>query len=216
MKRWYLHAMEQPEGVDGQLKADRSVHPQGHFVAAGQTLRASHGGSALFCKTLLPRNATIRVLGGKGHQFEVAGENYDMYDTWWQKVGTPAYQEEIGIGGWRVEVEPPAPQPEDIFLHVLWAADDTAQTMCPVETIEEASQAGARFAVNGVEVKVTFATTGDVGGHITLLQNGKSIDDRPLANGVEDSYQKWSSDPRFQARMTNPYMRAGIGDTRSR
>jgi hypothetical protein len=91
-KRWYLHTMEQPQCLDGQLQPDTILHPQGHFLAQGRTLRASHRGSALFCRTVLPEKASIRVLGDKGHQFEVNGENYDMYDLWWQKVGTTNYQ----------------------------------------------------------------------------------------------------------------------------
>lgn len=211
VKRWYLHSMGQPQCLDGQLAPDTKTHPDGHFLATGRVLRSAHGGSALFCKTLLPRQATIRVLGGKGHQFEVNGENYDMYDLWWQKVGTPAYQEEIGLGWWRVEVEPQQPQPEEMFLHVLWAEDDSVQTMFPVETIEGAGQAGAKFSAHGVEVSVTFATSGEVGGHIRLIRNGKSIYDHALANGVEDNYKKWSSDTRFDAWTTNPYMRVVIG-----
>lgn len=99
VKRWYLHTMAQPQCLDGQLTPDLSVHPEGHFRAEGRVLRAAHGGSALFSRTLLPRDATIRVIGGQGHQFEVAGENYDMYEAWWQKVGTPEYPGRDGQTG---------------------------------------------------------------------------------------------------------------------
>ena len=130
-KRWYLHTMEQPLCVDGALRPDRSLHPEGHFLAGGDTLRAAHAGSVLFSKTVLPRKAIIRVLGGPGHQFEVNGENYDMYPRWWEQIGTKEYQEQIGIGWWRVEVEPPVKSPSDLFLHVLWATDDRAGRCFP-------------------------------------------------------------------------------------
>ena len=155
----------------------------GHFLATGSILRAAHGDSALFCQTLLPRRATVRVLGGKGHQFEVNGENCDMYDSWWEKVGTPDYQEEIGIGWWRVEVEPGEPRGEDVFLHVLWATDDGVTAMFPVEAIEAADCAGAKFSVDGLNVTATFATKGDVSGHLRLARHGEVICDRPLAQG---------------------------------
>ncbi len=211
VKRWYLHTMAQPQCLDGQLVPDTRVHTNGHFLATGRVLRAAHGGSALFCRTLLPRQASIRVLGGKGHQFEVNGENCDMYNVWWEKVGTPAYQEEIGIGWWRVEVEPEVPRTDDVFLHVLWASDDTVQTMFPVETLEAAGQAEAKFSVDGLEVTATFRMTGDIGGHLRLVRNGEAICDWPLAKGIEDSYQKWTNDPRFGAWKTNPFMRAALG-----
>ena len=85
MKRWYLHTMAQPQCLDGQLTPDTQKHADGHLLATGRVLRAAHRGGALFCKTLFPRQATIRVLGGMGHQFEVNGENYDMYDAWWRQ-----------------------------------------------------------------------------------------------------------------------------------
>jgi len=213
-KHWYLHTMEKPECIDGELTPDTRVHPQGHFVAAGRTLRVAHGGSVLFSKTLLPELAEIRVQGGKGHQFEVNGENFDMYDAWWKKVGTPQYQEEIGIGWWRAEVEPRSPSAEDVFLHVLWATDDDTPAMFPVEKVSKQGQAGARFSAEGLDVEVIFATTGEVAGCIKLTRGGQVVCDRPLASAIEDDYQKWHSDSRFDAWMTNPYMRSAVGVTK--
>lgn len=213
VKRWYLHTMAQPLCPDGQLAPDTSVHPDGHFLATGRVLRAAHGGSALFSKTLLPRQATVRVLGGKGHQFEVAGQNYDMYDLWWEKVGTRAYQEEIGLGWWRVEVEPQAPQAEEVFLHVLWSTEETVPEMFPVTTLESDGQAGARFSAEGLAVEVTFATQGDVGARLKLSRGAQVLCDRALAAKVEDDYRKWGADRRFAAWTTNPSMRSVIGET---
>jgi len=211
VKRWYLHTMAQPLCVDGQLRPDSRVHRDGHFLATGRVLRSAHGGSALFSRMLLPRSATLRVLGGKGHQFEVGGENYDMYELWWEKIGTREYQEEIGIGWWRVEVEPQEPQADDVFLHVLWATEETVREMFPVSTIDQDGLAGAGFSADGLEVEVAFATHGDLGGRIKLVRGVHLICDRPLATRVEDDYRKWSPDPRFQAWTTNPHMRAVIG-----
>ncbi len=208
-KRWYLHTMEQPLCVDGALRPDTSVHPDGHFLASGRTLRAPHGGSVLFSKTVLPEKAVLRVLGGRGHQFEVNGENFDMNDLWWQKVGTKEYQERIGLGGWRAEVEPEARQAEDLFLHVLWATDDSVKEMFPVERV---GPAGVRFTADGTAVEATFAPTGPVGGRIKLTRGGKVIADRPLAEGVEDDYRKWASDPRHREWMTSDFLRAVIGE----
>jgi hypothetical protein len=210
-KRWYLHTMEQPLCVDGELRPDRSVHPEGHFLAAGDTLRAAHGGSVLFSKTVLPRKAVIRVLGGPGHQFEVNGENYDMYPQWWKQVGTKEYQEQIGIGWWRVEVEPEAKSPSDLFLHVLWATDDRAQKMFPVETIEDANQVGVRFVADDITVEASFAKTGDVAGHVRMMKEGRALADGPLTSQAKDHYGLWKTDPRFHDWSTNPAMRAVMG-----
>jgi hypothetical protein len=65
--------------------------------------------------------------------------------------------------------------------------------------------------VGGLDVTATFATTGDVSGHLRLARHGEVICDRPLAKGVEDNDAQWTSDPRFNAWRTNEYMRAAIG-----
>ena len=52
--------------------------------------------------------------------------------------------------------------------------------MFPVEKIEQDGQAGAKFTADGLDVEVTFATTGEVAGHIKLAR--QAICDRPLAN----------------------------------
>ena len=207
-KRWYLHTMEQPLCVDGDLQSDRSLHPEGHFLASGDTLRAAHGGSVLFSKTVLPRKAVIRVLGGPGHQFEINGENYDMYPQWWKQVGTKEYQEQIGIGWWRVEVEPQEKSPSDVFLHVLWATDDRVRKMFPVETIESAGETGVRFVADGIAVEASFAKSGEVAGRIHIVKEGRVLADGPLPRHANDHYDLWRSDPRFHDWNTNPAMRA--------
>lgn len=214
-KRWYLHTMEKPECIDGAMKPDTAIHPEGHFLASGKTLRSPHKGSVLFSKTLLPEKAIVRVLGGKGHQFEVNGVNGDMKEEWWAKMDNPdgkAYIERIGLGFWRVEVEPEVKQADDVFLHVLWATDDGAKEMVPVTKIEKNGQVGAQFRADGCDIEVTFAQTGDVAGHVKIVKGGKPVCDRPLASSLEDNYQKWKSDPRFTEWMTSPYMRSVIGE----
>jgi hypothetical protein len=212
-KRWYLHTMEQPSCPSGELRPDVSVHPDGHFLAAGDTLRCAHGGSVLFSKTVLPRKATIRVLGGPGHQFEVNGENYDMYPLWWREVGTRQYQEQIGLGWWRVEVEPQLKAESDLFLHVLWATEDRAREMFPVATIEDAHQVGVRFVADGIDVEAAFSKAGNVGGRIRLKKGSRVIAARGLASAVVDHYRQWNTDPRFQDWNTVPAMRAVMGVT---
>jgi hypothetical protein len=215
IKRWYLHTMDKPECLDGTLTLDTAIHPDGHFLANGTTLRATRLGSALFSKTLLPEKPIIRVLGGPGHQFEVNGINHDLKPEWWKKMDNNegrATLERLGSGWWRVEVEPENKQADDVFLHVLWATDDGAKQMFPVKTIEKNGKVGVQFSADGSDVEVSFAKTGDVAGYIKITKGGKVVCDRALAAEIEDNYQKWNNDPRFKEWMTNPYMRSWIGE----
>lgn len=210
-KRWYLHLMSPPDCLDGPLEPDKSVHPEGHWLARGRTLRSAYGGSALFSRTVLPEKAIIRVLGGEGHRFEVNGINYTMSPAWWKNVGTQRYQDLIGLGWGRVEVEPAEKRADDEFLHVLWATDDAAAEMFDVEKVERDGMVGVRFTADGVSVEVLFARRGPVSARMTLSKGGRTLVDRPLASKVEDVYAKWESDPRFTEWMTNDFMRPLIG-----
>ncbi len=208
-KRWYLHTMEEPTLLDGREERDSTVHPEGHFLWKGTTGRAAHKGSALFWKTLLPKQVVIRKIGGKGHQFEVNGENYDMYDVWYERLGQDFF-DRIGLGMWRIEVEPGQEQTEDLFLHVLWATDGSARRMLPTELIETSDSVGARIRAPGTEVAVTFATTGPVSGHITIRKGAATVLDSDLATEVVDTYEAWRDDPRYGRWMTDPYYQGAL------
>ena len=215
-KRWYLHTMEEPSLLDGTEGLDSSVHPEGHYLWQGKTGKAVHNGSSLFWRTLLPKQAIIRKMGGKGHQFEVNGENYDMYDAWYQRLDQNFF-DRIGLGLWRMEVEPEVKQEEDMFLHVLWATDASAAQMLPTELVQEGGRVGARIKTGdprpgGVglgEVTVLFASAGPVGGHITITGTANPYD-ADLADAVKDTYDAWRDDARYQRWMSEPAMQPAL------
>lgn len=206
-KRWYLHTMEEPRLLDGEETPDPSVHPEGHFLWDGRSGRAEHEGSALLFRTLLPEDATIRKIGGPGHQFEVNGENLDMYDAWYDRLG-PSFAKRIGLGLWRIEVEPARASREDTFLHVLRATDAAAPGRLEAERLMTEEGPGARIRTPDGEVTVTFARRGSVGGHITIRRGAETVVDRPLARTVEDHYEAWRADPRYPRWHTAPFRAA--------
>ena len=75
---------------------------------------------------------------------------------------------------------------------------------------------GAKVTVGTTDYEVTFATDGPVGGHIRVTQAGKLTLERPLATEVEDNYQKWAEDPRYEGWMTRPEYRNFFGKLRDR
>lgn len=209
-KRWYLHTMEKPVLLDGKEEAETSLHPEGHYLWQGRTGKATHHGSALFFKTLLPENAVIRKIGGKGHQFEVNRENYDMYDAWYQRLDQKFF-ERVGLGLWRMEVEPRSKQENDVFLHVLWATEAAVRAMLPVElTRDDPHTTGVRIrAAEGV-VTLTFALSGPLGGHVTIEKSGTVVVDEDLALRVADDYEAWRDDPRYPSWGNDPFVQAAL------
>ena len=88
------------------------------------------------------------------------------------------------LGGWRIEVSPSSPQQEDVFLHLIQAADKGLESMCEASLVETPGQCGVRFQTGGAAATVTFATQGSPAGRIQLASNGQTLIDEPLATVV--------------------------------
>lgn len=208
-KRWYLHSMGEPRCLDGEEEPDRSIHPDGHRLFRGRTVALNHNGARLFCRTLLPERAIIRAIGGKGHQFEINGENYDMYDAWYERVG-PRFSERIGLGRWRIEAEPEVKTTTDTILHVLEVADESTKTMSPAHLVRRGDRVGAEIRTADSEYTVWFRTTGAVGGRLVIRRNGAVVADETLVRDVQDHYRNWSADTRYRSWTTAPHYRTAI------
>lgn len=106
-KRWLLHTIEAP-----------LVTPEGFSVSVPSQDRVGHAGGRLEGKVLLPKEANILPIGGRGFEFFVDDRNYDENGTLQnaiKKLG-PSNGEP---GAWRIEVSPSQDAPEDLFLVVL-------------------------------------------------------------------------------------------------
>ena len=91
----------------------------------------------------------------------------------------------IGLGGGRRTVAQRRPVTTN-FLVVLQAADQTTESMVPVDRIEREGQIGAKVTLGTTTYEVTFATAGPTRGYIRVAQADKVLLDRPLAAEVED------------------------------
>ena len=87
------------------------------------------------------------------------------------------------MGQWRLEVSPGEPRAEDLFLHVIQVGDQTLQAMSATELLESDGTVGARVKSDEGTWEVTFATTGDLAGHIRFAGENASVD-QPLAQTV--------------------------------
>ncbi len=159
-KTWLLHTATEPR-------------------IEGDTFTASHEQGRLFSRTLLPERFSITAIGGPGHQFEVAGRNYPM-------PAGHAYPDTTQLyGQWRVEVSPSEPKTSDLFLHFLQAGDIGLKTPAPSELVRNDKRVGVRFTDKGRTWEVLFDTEGPAGGHVKIMEQGKTVVDRELTKAVQ-------------------------------
>jgi len=156
-KRWLLHTVNRP-------------------LQQGRTVVVTEGEGKLFCRTLLPRDARIQLVGGPGKDFWVDGKNYPP----------PRPKPSDEVGAWRVEVYPGAPRTEDYFLHFLFATDKATRSAPEARLLKEADGVGVEFEAAGKTYRLTFATEGDPAGHVTVTDSsGKVLIDRDLTQEVQ-------------------------------
>ncbi len=207
-KRWLLHTMEKPEAVARSVV--RQTRP-GHFSVTGDTLTAAHMGGRIFCRTLLPAERTIEIIGGSKHRFEVAGVNRDMPQSWYDQVGDREnFRLKNTFGEWRVEVTAKPGSTTDIFLHVLHCADKDETRMIPVEISSTAARRKivANLIIGEKQWWVELNTADTVGARLRTGE-GSWLE---LPTKVEDNYHRWESDPRYKEWMINNLYRPVIGE----
>jgi len=161
-----------------EYRKDWLIHTAHRPAIADRTIRADHGEGRMFCRTLLPAEATLTAVGGPGKEFYAAGKNWSI------DAGGLEPENLAMMGQWRVEVTPAHARKDDVFLHVIQVGDQTLTTMDVTELIEAEGVCGARIASGGRVWEVTFRTTGDLAGHIKRTGAGTVID-TPLASTVQ-------------------------------
>lgn len=132
------------------------VHTAHEPIVSGRTFQADHGEGRMFCRTLLPTDATIQRVGGSGKEFWAAGKNWELVDRGLKP------DNKAMMGQWRVEVSPGAARKEDCFLHIIQVGDRQLEQMDGVELVEEGAWRGGRLRCRGGPVTVTFDTIGDL------------------------------------------------------
>lgn len=155
--------------TDPAYQKDWLLHTAHAPVITGKTVRADHVKGRLFSRTLLPADATLTPVGGPGKEFWT-GKNWDIVR------GNLTPENLAMMGQWRVEVKPGAARAEDHFLHVIQVGDQSLEQMDAVELIEAEGAVGARVQTERGTWEVTFATRGELGGHIRRLGGPTAID----------------------------------------
>lgn len=160
-KTWLLHMAKEP-------------------VVNGQEFHAEQGGGMLFCKTVFPVNAKLTKIGGPEKQFWSDGRNWPLPQL---KPGDWNYAHMRGMptdtcelfGQWRMEVSPGKSTTDDIFLHLIQVGDISLPSMVDSEPLKTGNRTGVKFIYMDKEYKVMFNTKDEVGGEISISQNGWRI-----------------------------------------
>jgi hypothetical protein len=158
-KTWLLHTVEEPRIEGAEFTA---VHEEGK----------------LFVRTLLPERVSTEKIGGPGRQFWSGGRNWPLPKSYRIPNDHPL------LGQWRVEVSPRQSRADDVFLHVIQAADRSVARMADARPIRSGNRPGVRISHGGAEWEVVFATSGPPSGHIALRRHGRTQVDRELRRDV--------------------------------
>jgi hypothetical protein len=89
-------------------------------------------------------------------------------------------------GAWRIEVYPTKPATRDYFLHVIRMQSNQAEEPGAVAlSRDDKDRAEANVVLGGRVYLISFAKTGDTGGHIRITDKaGKVLADRPFATKI--------------------------------
>jgi hypothetical protein len=156
----------------------------------GMEFYSDHWQGRLFCRTILPEEAEITKIGGPGKQFWSDGRNWPLPeltpDDWGYERRHRLPPDTLDLlGQWRIEVRPPKPRADDIFLHLLHVGDTSLKSMSDSSPLKEDDMVGVSFSHGNREYQVMFATGNQAGGKIFIMENGRIILDEAFTNQVK-------------------------------
>lgn len=158
-KRWLLHTLMMPRVQGRQFVAE---------VVPGSG-RARRGGR-LEGHVLLPRDALLLPIGGRGFEFFVDGVNFDEGGALQEALARPR-PNGPEPGRWRLELMPAHDAAEDRFLVVLLPRDHGAAAPHRVRLLEEGGRVGAEVAGPRRTVRYWFRP-GTLGAQVEVVGAG--------------------------------------------
>ncbi|HUW58119.1 MAG TPA: hypothetical protein VMZ92_15885 [Planctomycetota bacterium] len=192
-KTWHIHPMEKPE-VEGNTFRWQAWLPGSKPQPVGQ----------LIGWRLLPEEAEMKIIGGKGQECWINGKNYhtvrgdDVSNGRYKKQDEADWEH-----AWRIDVTPTKAAEEDIFLHVLQTFVGKPDPVAQVKRVETPQTVGAEIILGRDSWTVTFGRDGLPGGRIRLGRGAKIVLDEALPKEVEETYRHWKDDPRYRTWTTD-------------
>jgi hypothetical protein len=152
-KAWLLHCVDEPS-VNGDIVT----------ITNGPFGSAQGRPGRLTCRTVLPEHPEITKVGGPGKECWVDGRNWPAVEREWTR----------DAGSWRVEVSPPQPAAEDLFLHVLETDGDEIASPDAVSLTKDSGRVGVLIRAQGREYQVTFSTSAPCA-HLRIAEHGNTV-----------------------------------------
>ena len=146
--------------TDADYRKDWLIHTAQKPSIDAQIICAEHGLGRMLCRTLLPRQAVLRPVGGPGKAYWAAGQNWDLVEDGLTDANRAL------IGQWRVEVTAEQPQRAEKFLHIIQVGDSQMTHMDAVELVEQGGRHGVRLTTAGQTWEVLFDGEGPLGGSV--------------------------------------------------
>jgi heparin/heparan-sulfate lyase len=173
----YFVIFDRVETTDAAYRKQWLIHTAHQPAITERTIRADHGEGRMYCRTLLPEDAILTPVGGRGEEFLAAGKNWDI-------VSDGLTAENLAMmGQWRVEVTPNVARKQDLFLHVIQVGDQQLGRMNEAKLLRDSDTCGVRLTSAGQTWEVTFSVNGPLGGRIG--RSGPDAIDRALATTVQ-------------------------------
>ncbi len=169
-KKWLLHTATEPAVSPGEFSAD---HLEGR----------------IFSRTLFPEKAGLKKVGGPGKQFWSDGRNWALPELtpedW--NYGQMKWLDNNHdlFGQWRIEVTPNKPATDDIFLHLIQVGDKSLKSMVDSTPVKTEDMSGVRFVHENKEYEVMFSTKNEVGGNISVSEDGRKILEEKFTDKVK-------------------------------
>jgi len=168
------------------------LHTANEPTVTGKEFQAVQDQGRIFCRTLYPLDAVLETIGGPGKEFWADGRNWAIIDRfqspgagdWWKHYGRGYTEPPEAMGRWRVEVKPGAARNDDVFLHLIQVSGPTVENMVASQVREQGNQIELTFSVAARTYTITLNKTGDVGGHVKIIEGDKLVVDRDLTREI--------------------------------
>ena len=131
LKRWLHHTLLEP-----------TITTNGYTVRNLHKNRTGHEGGSLAAYVVLPSKPVIKVVGGKGYEFYVDGENYDEGGLTLRKADRSRTAEP---GRWRIELQPATDSAESLFLVVLHPSIGAGAPEPLVKPLQQGARTGCEI-----------------------------------------------------------------------